>query len=112
MHCRERSTGAAGSWFVPVCAAFGAVMLVSSCLNPVPEEFPSRRDLQGSGTAEPPAVVAPEDPGVGLGPSNDGENFDPAPDAVGSIADAGAPEPDGSAGTSSRSGDAGDEGDP
>jgi hypothetical protein len=107
MRWRPRSTGAARSVFVPLCAAAGAVLVLGSCLNPRPDEFPSRRDL-----APPQGVVAPEpevpqEPGAGSGSGGSGGIglVDQGPVTPGGVSDAGAPPPDGSPG------DAADEGD-
>ena len=105
----ERSTGAARSVFVPLCATAGAAFVLSGCLNPIPEEFPSRTDDDSSPVVvETPVVPRPEAPESNTGgPRTDGEPSvglgGPAPEELG---DAGAAEPDAS------SGDAADEGAP
>ena len=108
MRRRQPSTGAAGSGFVPLCATFGAALVVSSCLNPLTEDFPSRRAAVPQAIDPVPVVPDPSDPpdsNSGGGLIIDGEGAEQEPEHSG-VGDAGAAEPDGG------SPDAGDEGDP
>jgi hypothetical protein len=112
MRHRQRSTGAAGSVVVPLCAIVGAALLIISCLNPLTDDFPSSTNVGDSpDTVVVPIPVVPDpsdqsgrpDMGSGGGLAN-GEG-EPGLGQAG-VGDAGAAEPDGS------SPDAGDEGGP
>ncbi len=107
MRSRRRSTGAARSVFVPLCATAGAALVLGSCLNPRPDEFPSARDLAPPPMAVTPTPEVPQEEGPALGSGGAGSGLvDQEPATPDGVSDAGAAQPDGSPG------DAADEGDP
>lgn len=83
MRAPEPSTLARRSGAVPICAVFAVVLvwvgLVSGCLNPMPDDFPSQRGESGPGYQAAPG--SGDDDALPDGENPPVELPDPAPQA-------------------------------